>query len=139
MLPELAEFPVQIKIPVQWGDMDAARHVNNIIYLRWSESARIKYFEQIQLDTSFQMGIGPIIGWQDGKYIFPITYPDTAVIGIRVEEIKKDRLIMLTHIYSEQHQRLAVISRQSIIPYDYQKLAKASIPKAWIDNINGLE
>lgn len=31
---ELKQFPVWIEIPVQWGDMDAAQHVNNLIYLR---------------------------------------------------------------------------------------------------------
>ena len=139
MLKELAEFPVRMEIPVQWGDMDSARHVNNIMYLRWSESARILYFEKIALNTSFTNSIGPILGWQDAKYIFPMTYPDRALIGIRVEEIKSDRFVMITHIYSERHQRLAVISKQAIVPYDYENLVKAAIPQAWLENIERVE
>ncbi|MBX2876357.1 MAG: acyl-CoA thioesterase [Saprospiraceae bacterium] len=139
MQPELASFPVQVEIPVHWGDMDAARHVNNIIYLRWSETARIAYFEKIAVDTSFMAGVGPILGYQDCKYIFPITYPDRALVGIKVEELQEDRFMMLTHIYSQQHNRLAIISKQAIVPYDYQKLAKAPIPAAWLNNIKALE
>ncbi|NRB50196.1 MAG: thioesterase family protein [Saprospiraceae bacterium] len=135
----LEDFPIQVEIPVQWGDMDAARHVNNIIYLRWSESARIAYFEKIEVDITFMKGVGPILGWQDCKYIFPLTYPDRALVGIKVEEIRADRFMMLTHIYSHKHQRLAIISKQAIVPYDYVKLAKAPIPENWLHNIKALE
>lgn len=34
----LADFPVVIDWPVQWGDMDAFQHVNNTVFFRWFES-----------------------------------------------------------------------------------------------------
>lgn len=40
---------ISIEIPVAWGDMDAFAHVNNTVYLRWFESARIAFFEQVQV------------------------------------------------------------------------------------------
>lgn len=139
MLTGLEDFQVRVEIPVQWGEMDAAGHVNNVIYLRWCESVRIAYFEQVGIDLSFKNGVGPILGWQDCKYIFPMTYPDRALLGVKVEEIKKDRFMMLVHVYSEKHERLATISRQAIVPYDYEKLAKAPIPENWLRNIKALE
>ena len=48
----LESFQVQVEIPVQWGDMDAAGHVNNVTYLRWCESARIAYFEKVDIDKA---------------------------------------------------------------------------------------
>jgi acyl-CoA thioester hydrolase len=27
-------YPVVIEIPVQWGEMDAFQHVNNVVYFR---------------------------------------------------------------------------------------------------------
>jgi len=38
-------WPISLELPVQWGEMDAFQHVNNVAYLRWFESARIAYFE----------------------------------------------------------------------------------------------
>ena len=74
----LSEFPVHIEIDVQWGDMDAVQHVNNTVYLRWTESARIEYFQRLGYGVSQQEGeAGFILGWQDCKYIFPVTFPDT--------------------------------------------------------------
>ena len=45
----LAEFPVVLTVAVQWGDQDAMQHVNNVVYFRWCESARIAYFGRIGL------------------------------------------------------------------------------------------
>lgn len=43
----LADFPVVIRLPVQWGEQDAFGHVNNIIFFRWYESARIAYCQRL--------------------------------------------------------------------------------------------
>jgi acyl-CoA thioester hydrolase len=45
----LKSFPVVVEIPVIWGDMDSFQHVNNVIYFRYFESARIQYFEAVGL------------------------------------------------------------------------------------------
>ena len=34
-------YSVTIETPVAWGEMDAFQHVNNIVYFRYFESARI--------------------------------------------------------------------------------------------------
>jgi len=35
------------RIPIRWGDMDAMGHVNNTVYFRFMEQARISWFEQL--------------------------------------------------------------------------------------------
>ena len=58
----LAEFPVVIVQPVQWGEQDPLGHVNHVTYLRWYESARIAYFRRIGLmDMHKHERIGPIL------------------------------------------------------------------------------
>ncbi|MFT5386550.1 MAG: acyl-CoA thioester hydrolase, partial [Saprospiraceae bacterium] len=42
----LKEFPAITEIKVRWGEMDAANHVNNVMYFRWAETARFEYFEK---------------------------------------------------------------------------------------------
>ena len=51
----LEGFPVHVRLPVQWGDQDAFGHVNNTVYLRWFETARIAYSDRaglLQIDQS---------------------------------------------------------------------------------------
>jgi acyl-CoA thioester hydrolase len=32
-------------IPIRWGDMDAYGHVNNTVYFRYMEQARVEWLE----------------------------------------------------------------------------------------------
>ena len=45
----LKDYPVVYEQSVAWGDMDAFGHVNNVIYYRYIESARIRYFDQLDV------------------------------------------------------------------------------------------
>ncbi len=139
MQEQLKKYPVRIQIPVAWGDMDAAAHVNNTVYLKWGETARIAYFEAAGIDIGFKSAAGPILAWQDCKYIFPMTFPDTAVVGIRCTEIQSDRLFFEAAMFTEKHGRIAAINKFCIVPYDFQKLVKVEIPEAWLRGIEGLE
>ena len=135
--PEIQKAPVILKIPVLWGDMDSANHVNNLIYLKWAETSRIVLFEKF-MDPSFQGSAGPILGWQDCKYIFPMTYPDVSFITCAVTEILLDRFLIETKIYSEKKERIAAVSKQSIIPYNYIELKKIALPDHWIIKLQQL-
>ncbi|MEM1322945.1 MAG: thioesterase family protein [Bacteroidota bacterium] len=136
----LQPFPVQLSLTVQWGDMDAAQHVNNLIYLRWSETARIAYFSKLGYEV-IDGGDAPgfILGYQDCKYLFPITFPDTVVIGVRTLDIGTDRFNLQCHIYSQRHQRLAAISHNRIVTFDYQKKTKVEVPELMKQRIAVLE
>jgi len=64
--PTLAAKPMQRRhvhtevIPIRWGDMDAMGHVNNTIYFRYMEQARISWFEALEAGPA-PNGTGPII------------------------------------------------------------------------------
>ncbi len=42
----MAPYPMVVTTMVAWGDMDANRHVNNVIYFRYIEHARLQYFSE---------------------------------------------------------------------------------------------
>ncbi len=138
----IEDFKITAEFSTHWGDEDAAQHINNLVYLRWAETIRVQYFEAIGMDASFAGDVaGPILAWQDCKYIFPMTHPDTAIVGVRCVEVLEDRFIMETGVFSKKHQRIAAITKQSIVPYNYAKLAKTALPEAWrtgIEKIDGL-
>lgn len=137
---DLKDFNVQCNFEVHWGDMDAAQHVNNLIYLKWGESARVAYFDKMKMDTSFAGSrVGPILGWQECKYIFPMTFPDTAIVGVRTSEILEDRFILQCAVFSKRHNRIAAISRHSVIPYNYELLKKVAMPEQWAIDIKKID
>jgi len=122
---------VTLELPVQWGNMDAAQHVNNTVYLRWMESARIEMFKKMHGGDFKFRRIVPILAWQDCKYIFPVTYPDTVVISLDIIELMEDRVLCEGKIYSKNHDRLAAISKTLLMAYDMEELKKHPFPEAW--------
>ena len=134
-LPTASTSFTEITITVQWGDMDAAQHVNNTVYLRWMESARLAMFEKMNKGSIDFNNIGPILAWQDCKYIYPVTYPDTIVLQYDVTEIKGDKIICEGKMYSSNHQRIVAIGNTAIKAYNFVSLKKADIPAGWISVI----
>ena len=126
---ELSDFYYTEKYPVHWGELDAAKHVNNLVYLKWTETLRVNFCDKIGIDTSFDPGsIGIILGAQYCKYIFPMRFPDTAVVGLKID---LDRFTVLSGIFSEKHNRIAAWSTHNIIAYDYGKFKKVDLPENW--------
>ncbi len=133
-------FFSNLRIEVQWGDMDAASHVNNVTYLRWFESARIKYFMDLGINLiSPENEVDFILGWQECKYIFPVTFPDTVHIGISITEIREDRVLMEAHMFSQKYERLIAIARGHMVTYDYKQLKKVNLPDYLAEEIRQKE
>lgn len=128
----LPAFPIRVEIPVAWGDMDAFEHVNNTVYLRWFESARIAYFERIDaLGIKAETGVGPILASTRCRFKIPLTYPDTVIAGARVptESIAEDRFSMDYAVWSARHERIAAEGDGVIVTFDYGRGTKAPIPE----------
>ena len=122
-------FPVTVTVPVIWGDMDAFGHVNNTVYLRYFENARLAYLEQVgYLEYMDETGLGIILAETRCRYRLPLTYPDTVVTGTRLKSLADDRFVMEYAVFSEQHQKLAASGEGNIVSFDYRQNSKAPIP-----------
>jgi acyl-CoA thioester hydrolase len=136
----LEHCPVDIEIPVAWGEMDAFRHLNNIVYLRYFESARAAYFERINFfEYTEQTGVGPILASISCKFRVPLTYPDTVSVGVRVSRIEDDRFAMEYHIVSHKHRKVAAEGDGLIVCFNYTENKKAAIPGELRQRIEKLE
>lgn len=73
-LPEHKRCTGQMSIDVRWGDMDAMGHVNNTVYFRYLEMARIDWLMGIG-GAPDPTGVGPIVVNAFCNFIRQIEYP----------------------------------------------------------------
>ena len=100
-VPELADYSVVVPWPVQWGDQDAFGHVNNTVYFRWVETARVVYLEKIGLDgPGPRQPLGPILAAIRCNYRQQVTYPDTIHIGLRTVRIGRTSITLEHKLWS---------------------------------------
>lgn len=129
------DFRISKEIGVEWGDLGAAQHVNNVKYLKWAESARIDYFMELNNGQLVnEDNVGPVVAWQDCKYIRPVYFPDVVFIGVKRTEIQEDRIVLETKIFSRDQNKLVAIAKQHIVSYDLKRKMKAPLPLNWIHN-----
>ena len=72
------------RMPIRWGDMDAMGHVNNTVYFRYMEQARISWFEHLVPEKTAWRSTGIVIVNASCNYRRPITYPGTVEVRLMV-------------------------------------------------------
>lgn len=68
------------RIAIRWGDMDAIGHVNNTVYFRYMEQARIAWFESLVPRAEAWGGISIVIVNASCNFRRPINYPGTVEV-----------------------------------------------------------
>lgn len=136
----LKGFPVITEIPVAWGEMDALQHVNNVVYFRYFETARLDYFNAIDLLVNLaQSHIGPVLSETSCRYKLPITYPDTLLIGSKVVDIQDDRFTMEYCIVSKKLGKVSTVGHATGVMFDFKNNTKATLPDEIKQSILALE
>jgi len=138
----LADYPVSVEVPVAWGDMDALGHVNNTVYFRYFETARIACFDALGFgseDAGDAAGaVGPILHSTSCRFRIPLTYPDTVTVGARVGEVGEDRFTMQYRVVSHRHGAVAADGEALVVTYSYAAGRKAPVPDALRAQLDGL-
>jgi acyl-CoA thioester hydrolase len=138
--PLLADYPVAVELPVVWGEMDAYRHVNNTVYFRYFENARLEYFRRLDwFAYEKQTGIGPILASTQARFRKPLTYPDTVWAAARVPILAEDRFTMEYLLVSHRLNAVAADGQGVIVTYHYVEGKKVAMPAEIRRRIEALE
>jgi acyl-CoA thioester hydrolase len=122
-------FPIVIHQAVVWGDMDSYQHVNNVVYFRYFENARLEYFRVMGwFAYEERTGIGPILSATQARFRKALTYPDQISIGVRVGQREGDRLIMEYRLVSHKLDAIATEGAGTIVCMHYKEGKKVPIP-----------
>jgi acyl-CoA thioester hydrolase len=142
---ELAGQRVVITWPVQWGDQDAFGHVNNVVYFRWMESARIEYFGRAGVQSAaaqqgaVPQGVGPILASIKCDFRRQLIYPDTVLISASVASFGRTSMKMVHRVYSTAQQAIAAEGDSTIVMFDYDAQRPVVVSEEIRGRIEALE
>jgi acyl-CoA thioester hydrolase len=71
-----------VRIAIRWGDMDAMGHVNNTVYFRYMEQARIGWFEGLVGFDQAWLSTSIVIVNASCNFRKPISYPGTVEVRV---------------------------------------------------------
>ena len=136
----LEPFPVVIRIPVQWGEMDLYGQVNNTVLFRYFESARIVYLERCRFLESYDLNkIGAILHSTECRFRQPLHHPDEVLVGAHATRVDKDRFTMSYLVFSQATSQVAAEGSAIVVSFDYQSRTKVPLPLSVLEGIAALQ
>jgi acyl-CoA thioester hydrolase len=84
-IPEKKKLVYEMRIPIRWGDMDGMNHVNNTLYFRYLEIARIDWTRSIGCQPD-PHGEGPVIVNAFCTFYKQLEYPGDVLLKMYVSD-----------------------------------------------------
>jgi acyl-CoA thioester hydrolase len=107
--------------PIRWGDMDALGHVNNTVYFRYMEQARIEWlYSHAKEGGGYADGTGPVIANASCTFLEPLVYPGDCEIRMYLGSLGRTSVGSFYEIWK-----------------DGRKFAEGAAKIVWIDMRSG--
>ena len=98
----LGGWPYGYADQVRFYELDALNHVNNVAFLRWFETLRVRYVQDYAL-TSYSHGAHDpqlVVRHQSADYLAPIVQNEIYIVTARTRLIKPSSFVMDYAVHS---------------------------------------
>lgn len=122
---KLGAYPIVVPLPVMWADQDLFGHVNNTVFLKWIESARVAYWDgSLMREYMRPRNLGPILASIQCDYKHQVHYPDQIEVGAKAVKLGRTSITMQHEIYSEQRDGIVASGKSVVVMFDYAQQQK---------------
>ena len=113
-----------------FGDIDAMGHVNNVVHLRWIETARIAYWVHVTGGKPHPPGPGVmsgvlidmILARTEIDYRSPVNHGEKLDVFVRTSLIKRSSMVLEYAVVAKSDGRLVAEAKTVVVCYDYELL-----------------
>jgi acyl-CoA thioester hydrolase len=116
---------------IRFGDLDAMRHLNNVVFLRYFETARINYMNSISEEhdpVNRDRGFGMIFASCHIDYRSPGNFDEDVDVRVRPAEIGTKSLKL--EFEMRVGERLLAEGYGVLVGYDYANQKSTELPEA---------
>lgn len=123
------KFPFPSEIRVHWGDQDALGHINNVMFIRYFETARVNFLYESGIWEKFEKaGIFVVLAKIDCNFIQSVHYPDTLTAQCGIVKIGNSSVTVEHQIYSQKTGQLVASGMGVIVCADPVAQKSIQIP-----------
>lgn len=125
------DFSHQFSTPVRWGDSDIYGHVNNVQFVRYIESARVAYCEEVlNLELVAGMEKGWVLADIQCSYLDQVHYPATLDVYTRISKVGNKSATLAVEIYREGEERPVLTSQAVMVWVNLKQQQTEVVPDA---------
>jgi acyl-CoA thioester hydrolase len=134
----LEDFPLISRFSVPFADVDMMRHVNNVAYIRWTETMRSEYFAQV-MKVPINGDHGMIQATINFTYERQLSYREQIVVGCSIPRIGNKSFDFYYEVWSETYGQRAAHGVTTMVAFDFVSNRTIAVPQAWRDAIAAYE
>lgn len=116
---------------VRFGDLDAMRHLNNVVFLRYFETARIAYLRELipghDPAGPERDGFGFIFAECHINYLSPVHFDEDLDVNCSIGEVRRSAFQVLFTMTVDD--RMAAKGYGWLVGYDYEVQRSARLPE----------
>ena len=120
-------------IPVRWGDLDALGHVNNTVFFRFMEQARVEWLEKQGLFGGVGERLVPVIVHAACSFLQPINYPASVRVKLYVGEPGRSSVQTRYELCDRDNGKLYATGEAKAVWIDLDTGKSTPLPQALLD------
>ncbi len=118
---------LRTEIIIDWSELDAFGHVNNLQIMKYAQTARVHYLESLGLMQQFlEEKKGPILAAINTQFRKPLFYGGRALVETKVTNIGNTSIKLQHRILNDKGEIVAEVE-DVIVYYDFVKNSKLSV------------
>lgn len=127
-VPEQKQQVHEMVVPIRWGDMDAMGHVNNTVYFRYMESARIAWLGTLGVGPN-PAGEGIVIINVFCNFLHQLEYPGEVLVRSYASNLKRSSLdTWITMARTDAPERICANGGATVVWVDFPRQKSAPFP-----------
>jgi len=133
------QFHIQLKLRIDWSELDYFGHVNNVSFFKYIQASRVNYWDRIGLTKSHrETNIGPMLVSCKCDFKKPLFYPGEVTIYARVDFIKNTSF-GISHRLVNENQEIVAEALDIIVMFDFTQNEKVTFPNPLKEIISKIE
>jgi len=133
------KFPSTLKLRLDWSEMDLLGHINNVMYFKYLQAARLNYGDLMGLKANSAEGEGYILAATQCKFSKPLYFPGHVTIRSSVEFMKHTSFGVYHQLMNDDGEMVAE-GHDVIVLYNFSKDEKIEISadlRAFVEELEG--
>lgn len=134
-IPEDRKVVHEMRIPIRWGDMDAYAHVNNTVYFRYMEQARVEWITSLGYAVALgEESMLMINGFCN--FYQQLSYPGELILNTSIGAIGRSSIDVYTSMsLTTEPEVIAAIGGATMVWVDLKTNKSAPWPQHVLDKL----
>lgn len=113
-------FERVVEVPLRWGDSDAFRHINNVVFFRLLEEARARVIPETGPGSTL-LANGLVVREQSLTYLVPLHYRfEPIAVGMTVDHIGGSSFRLACRIFDPASGVDFATGYVALVAYDFE-------------------